>query len=126
MSRDGKHRAYRWGHAAEWLAMAWLICKGYRILEHRCRTRMGEVDIVAFRRDTLVLVEVKARPDMGEALASVTRRQRKRIVRAGNAIVAKRRYLSDCSVRYDVIAVAGPFRVRHIINAWGEEVLDGA
>ncbi len=35
------------GRWAEWLAMVWLSCKGYRLLDHRARTAAGEIDLVA-------------------------------------------------------------------------------
>jgi putative endonuclease len=55
-------------HAAEWA----LRLKGYRILARRWSGRGGEIDIVARRGALIVFVEVKARPDAGQALAAIT------------------------------------------------------
>jgi putative endonuclease len=42
-----RQQAERRGRAAEWAAMLFLLCKGYRILGHRLRTPYGEVDLAA-------------------------------------------------------------------------------
>lgn len=49
------------GSLGENYAVSLLKKKGYRILEKNFRTKLGEIDIIALDRDTLVFVEVKAR-----------------------------------------------------------------
>jgi hypothetical protein len=61
-------RAERRGRVAEWAAVIFLMCKGYRILGHRLRTPYGEVDVAAWKSGVLVIVEVKARIRMTPAL----------------------------------------------------------
>lgn len=58
MSRQQAERHGRWAESA---AALYLRCKGYQILARRARTRLGEIDIVARRGDTLIFVEVKMR-----------------------------------------------------------------
>jgi putative endonuclease len=48
----------KWGEAA---AAAYLLAKGYQILEKNTRTPYGEIDIVASIEGVTVFVEVKAR-----------------------------------------------------------------
>lgn len=43
--------AFQTGISAESRASAYLLAKGYRILARRFRTRYGEIDIVARRRN---------------------------------------------------------------------------
>src|SRR6202165_6265003 len=64
--------AFRLGISAESRAAAFLIAKGYRIAARRWRSPVGEVDIVARRRNVLVFVEVKARNHLDDAAYSVT------------------------------------------------------
>ena len=59
--RPERVAAFRVGLSAESRAAAYLIAKGYRILARRWKTPLGEIDIVARRRYTLIFVEVKAR-----------------------------------------------------------------
>lgn len=115
-----RQRAYRFGHLAEWLVIAVLCVKGYRILGRRVKTKWGEIDILARRGRTLAVIEVKARRRLSDALESLTTRQQQRIVNAAKASLAKRRDLSDASVRFDLMAVAWPGRWRHIKDAWRE------
>jgi hypothetical protein len=52
--------AFRLGISAESRAAAFLIAKGFRILARCWRSPVGEIDIIARRRQLLIFVEVKA------------------------------------------------------------------
>jgi len=72
MSEGGKrHKAYRRGHSAERLAALALMLKGYRIVGRRYRTKLGEIDPIARRGDVVLIVEVKARATLEQAMDSV-------------------------------------------------------
>lgn len=105
-----RRRAQSWGLAAETWAALWLRLKGYRILARRERTPAGEIDLVVRRGDTLVAVEVKARPSMEAAVAAVSTRQRLRIARALDLVAARDPALAVLARRLDLIAVR-PWRV---------------
>lgn len=112
-----RRAAERRGRWAEWLAGAWLMAKGYRLLAHRARTPFGEVDLAALKRDLLVIVEVKARPDTRSALEAVTDRQRRRLAHAA-VILAHRWRLARLRIRFDIVVVR-PFRwPLHVLDAW--------
>jgi len=72
----------QFGLSAESGATACLLIKGYRILARRYKTPVGEIDIIARRRGTLVFVEVKARKSLDDAAAALTARQQARIIDA--------------------------------------------
>jgi putative endonuclease len=110
--------ARRSGRRGEVLAALWLMLKGYRILGFRLRTPQGEIDLLAFRRGVLAVVEVKRRTGLAEALEAVTPEQRERLRRAGAAIAARRRTLSGASVRLDLLALAPGKLPRHHPDAW--------
>src|ERR1700754_1036946 len=80
--RPERVAAFRVGLSAESRAAAFMIAKGYRILARRFRTPVGEIDIVAGRRNTLVFVEGKARNSLDAAAEAVPARSRQRIVAA--------------------------------------------
>ena len=63
--------AVRFGRAAESLCATRLTLSGYRVLTRGYRVPVGEIDIVARRRDLLVFVEVKARAVLDDAMAAV-------------------------------------------------------
>jgi putative endonuclease len=67
---------------------------------------VGEIDIVADDRGTLVFVEVKERrgESHGTAVEAVTLEKQRRVVRAAR-IYAASRGLSERPVRFDVVAI---------------------
>jgi putative endonuclease len=112
-------RARETGRFAECLAAAWLLAKGWRILGFRLKTPQGEIDLLARKGGVLAVVEVKTRPTLEESLACVSPAQQARMRRAGEAIAARRRDLSQLFVRLDMVALAPGRRPRHIADAWG-------
>ncbi len=116
-----RKRAWQRGRTAERICVFWLICLGYRIVSQRLRTPVGEIDIVARRGKTLAIIEVKARSDKAKALGSISPRQRKRLQRAVQWLIASRPDLSSLSIRFDVIAIV-PWRLpARVIDAWRPE-----
>ena len=113
-----KTKAYRFGLYAEILAAMYLMLRGYRIVAWRYKTKVGEVDLIACRKKTLVFVEVKARQELSTALESVTAQMRKRITAAANSFLIKHPQYQNSEMRFDVVAVALPFSVQHLDNAW--------
>ncbi|MEQ9815290.1 MAG: YraN family protein, partial [Azospirillaceae bacterium] len=81
---DGARRrlAERRGRRAEGVAALWLRLKGYRVLDRRVRTPVGEIDLVLRRGGTLVFAEVKRRVALADGMAAVGPAQRRRIGRA--------------------------------------------
>jgi putative endonuclease len=73
---------YRRGRFSELIAAAALLARGYRILERRCRTPYGEIDIIAVRANRLAFVEVKRRATREEAESALTQYQARRVARA--------------------------------------------
>jgi putative endonuclease len=110
--------AFRLGISAESRAAAFLLAKGFRIVARRWKSPVGEIDIVARRRQLLVFVEVKARERLDDAAWSVTDRQRSRIIAAAEAWLARYPDPNIRDVRFDAMLVA-PGRVpRHIPAAF--------
>jgi putative endonuclease len=106
------------GRRSEWLAALLLLAKGYRILGFRLKTPQGEIDILALRGDTLVVVEVKRRTSLEAALEAVTWEQRARLRRAGANLAARRPQLKGAAVRLDLVALAPARFPVHIPDAW--------
>jgi putative endonuclease len=87
---------------------AWLLrAKGYRIEARNWRCPLGEIDIVAWHRDTLVFVEVKTRTggSAGAPEEAVTGEKQRRLVRLAQAYLGRRAEPPPC--RFDVVAVSG-------------------
>jgi len=110
--------AFGLGISAESRAAAWLIAHGYRILARRWKCRLGEIDIIAARRHTLIFVEVKARATLDEAAESVTGRQQRRIAAAAEVWLADNPLPAIRDIRFDAILVAPGKLPRHIQAAF--------
>lgn len=117
---EEKRSAYDQGLWAETAAAIWLSLKGYKIIKRRYKTPVGEIDIIARRRNLLAVVEVKARASESEALESVRPQSRRRIENAARHFLARHPGYAAFDVRFDVIAVSGAISVLHLDNAWLE------
>lgn len=113
-----RQAAFNRGISAESLAAAWLIGKGFRILQRRFRCAAGEIDIVAGRRHMIVFVEVKARATLDGAAWSVTPRQRNRIAAAAEIWLANNPKAKFTDLRFDAILIAPGKLPRHIPGAF--------
>jgi putative endonuclease len=116
--RPERQVAFALGLSAESRAAAYLIAKGYRIVARRFRSPVGEIDIVARRRGTLIFVEVKARERLDDAAEAVIPRQQRRIVAAAEAWLAAHPDDMNCDMRFDVMLVAPKSLPRHIQAAF--------
>ena len=110
--------AFRTGVSAESRAAAFLMAKGYRILEKRFRTRYGEIDIVARRRNLVAFIEVKARASLDEAAYAVTARQQVRIVAAAQAWLMAHPEHANFDLRFDAVLIAPRRLPRHLLAAF--------
>ncbi|HZL41391.1 MAG TPA: YraN family protein [Pseudolabrys sp.] len=117
-ARPEKIAAFGLGISAESRAAVWLIAHGYRILARRWRSPLGEIDIIAARRHTLIFVEVKARPTLDGAAESVTERQKQRIAATAEIWLANNPNTGIRDIRFDAILVAPGKLPRHIPAAF--------
>ncbi|RWF87252.1 MAG: YraN family protein, partial [Mesorhizobium sp.] len=79
--------------------------KGYRILARRHRTRFGEIDLIARRGDLVLIVEVKARRTLMEAMEAVRYESERRIESAADLWLSSQSDYGRLSVRFDLVAV---------------------
>ncbi len=115
-----RQQAERRGRTAEWVAMAYLMCKGYRILGHRLRTPHGEVDVAAWKDSALVIVEVKARKTYDAGAYAVTPMAQQRIARAAQTLAGRWR-LTSAPIRFDLVVIGSGLLPRHERGAWYDE-----
>jgi putative endonuclease len=118
-ARDNhRRRAWQDGRWAESLAVLRLRLSGYRILARNWRSPVGEIDIVARRGDVLVIIEVKSRADLTQALGSISPRQRARLTRAALSFQAGRTDCARLTLRFDVMAFGQGRWPQHVKEAW--------
>jgi putative endonuclease len=98
------------GATAEELAAQFLQTRGLVVLARNLRCRAGEIDLVCLDDDVLAIVEVRqrARLDFGGALASVTARKQRKILRATRFLLLRQVEWRAYAIRFDVLALEGP------------------
>ncbi|HEX5444470.1 MAG TPA: YraN family protein [Pirellulales bacterium] len=101
------------GERGEALAARWLRRHGCQIIARRCRGHLGEIDLVAVEKRTVVFVEVKTRQsqDAGHPGDAVDVPKQRRLTRLAVAYLRKHDLL-EYPARFDVVAVTWPHR-RH-------------
>ena len=109
--------AEKQGREGEGRAAAWLMLKGWRILDKRVRTPAGEIDLVAKRGNLVAFIEVKWRRKKEELDFAVDEYRLRRVAAATEA-VAHRYATGGEDIRVDVILLAPGTMPRHIVNAW--------
>ena len=119
---DRREMTFLRGHRAEWIALLFLISKGYRPLARRYAASGGEIDLIVRRGDTIAFVEVKARGTMEDALSAITATKRRRFSRAARAWLARHPWAAAKTWRADAVFVA-PRRIpQHIACAFDLEI----
>jgi putative endonuclease len=95
-----------------------LAADGWTILARRLRTEAGEIDVVAATEDLLAIVEVKARPTLGEAAFALGARQKARLLAAAEIVLAEHPEWAREGMRFDLVVVDAAGSVRRIADAF--------
>lgn len=95
----------RLGEKGERLAVKFLKKKGYKIIKQNYKTPIGEIDIIARDRETLVFIEVKTRDSIvyGLPFEAVNRTKKRKI--ANVALLYLKRFKEMPPCRFDVISI---------------------
>jgi putative endonuclease len=100
------HQRQRLGAEGERRAEAFLRAERYTIVERNYRCPLGEIDLVALDRGTVVFVEVKTRTGAGHGtpLEAVDGRKQRQLQRAAQYYLTTHRLLGR-DARFDVVGV---------------------
>lgn len=101
---------YRRGHTAEFVAAAFLMAKGHRILARRFKTSAGEIDLITLKAGRVGFAEVKRRASLAECEASITPKLRQRVRRASDQWMAKHARYHRHDIGFDLVFVL-PWKV---------------
>ena len=94
------------GRKGEEVALRFLKKNGYKIIEKNYVCKMGEMDIIAREKDTLVFVEVKTRTSMvfGPPQLAVNSTKQMQLSKVALYFLKEKR-LEEVKARFDVVAV---------------------
>ena len=110
------------GHMGEAVAAKYYIRQGYLLLNHNYRTRMGELDLILYKADTIVFAEVKTRTSAQRAAPAeaVDYYKQQKIIKTAQSYLLEHRL--DGEIAFDVIEVllsgGKVLSVNHIENAF--------
>jgi putative endonuclease len=103
------------GKKGEEIALRFLKKKGYKIIERNYVCKLGEMDIIAREKDTLVFVEVKTRTSMAFGPPQLAVNSTKQMQLSKVALYfLKEKQLEDIKARFDVVAI--------LLRPKGEEI----
>jgi len=93
------------GSEGEELAGKFLKKNGYILIQKNYKTPMGEIDIIARDKETLVFLEVKTRESLefGMPFEAVNYRKRQKIAKV--ALSYLKRFKETPSCRFDVLSI---------------------
>jgi len=96
----------KFGEKGETLAAKYLKKRGYKIIEQNYRTPLGEIDIIAKEKNTIVFVEVKSRRSIrfGSPKWAVTPKKQRKISMVALHYLKTTKQTTD-KARFDVVSI---------------------
>ncbi len=93
------------GQKGEELARKFLSKKGFKIVDTNWTFGKDEIDIVAYDKEYLVIVEVKTRRSnyFGEPYFAVTKKKQEFLIRAAQAYITRKDI--DNEARFDIVSI---------------------
>lgn len=107
------------GAEGEERAAAFLVQKGFTLIERNYRSKLGELDLVAEAPDkTLCFIEVKSAKSLnwGDPSFNVNNKKQRQIWKLAEQYLAVRK-IKDRACRFDVVSVDGS-RITHYPDAF--------
>ena len=104
-----ENERHKFGQKSEIIAARYLKQKGYKIITQNYRTKLGEIDIIAKEKDTIVFVEVKARRSwrFGTPKGALTPKKQRKISMVALCYL-KANQQTRAKARFDVVTIHNP------------------
>ena len=95
------------GNEAEDAAAMMLQTEGLQILVRNYRCKLGEIDIIAREKHTLVFIEVRQRRHggFGSGFDSVDYRKQQKLIRTARLFLQQRKFFDQYPCRFDIVSV---------------------
>jgi putative endonuclease len=114
------------GTEGEQIALSFIKNRGYTILAKNYRSPVGEIDIIARKKDLVSFIEVKTRQSshFGHPEEAVQRKKMRRIIRTAQHYLVVHNLYDKVEIRFDVLSLVKKdttFTVEYFENAFREE-----
>ena len=110
-----------YGKTSEIIASNFLKQKGYKILATNYKNKIGEIDIIAKDKKTIVFIEVKARNSkaFGHPFEAIDSEKQLKIRRVAELYLITK-HLTESPCRFDAISILGTedYEIEHIENVF--------
>ena len=107
------------GLTGEYFVILFYLFFGFRVIKHRYKNKLGEIDLILRRGRVIVFCEVKTRigmlVDMNNVENIVTKNQMDRIIRSGINFMKNARY-KGFEYRFDIALVSSFWKKPLIIK----------
>lgn len=100
-----RKRRHHSGVRAETIVAVVYMATGHRILGRRFKTPVGEIDLIAIRKNRVAFIEVKRRQTTEEAEDAITLTMRRRVRRAADLWLARNPQYREFDVGFDLVFV---------------------
>lgn len=107
-----KFTSYTLGLISELYAIFFLILKGYKILNWRYKTKIGEIDIIAIKKNIIHIIEVKYRNSQIDLNNLIQPKQIKRIKNA-YLLFSKANKYHELEINLDLITIMKFGKITH-------------
>lgn len=115
---NAKYFNYIYGIYGEFFAILILTFKGYILLKRRYRNKISEIDLIFYKQNTIIFVEVKSRKNIKDCYSIVKNNQVKNIKKSAEIFIRDNKKLKNCYSRFDIFILDGFFKFNHIINSF--------
>jgi putative endonuclease len=114
-SKTPTHLAH--GKQAEIIARKFLTASGLKLVEKNFSTKSGEIDLIMLDGKCMVFVEVRYRQStkFGLPQETVIRSKQRKITKAAQQYLIRKRLSDQCECRFDIVAIHGTIP-NHNIN----------
>lgn len=105
------------GKQAEAIAKNYLVARGLKLVKKNFSCKSGEIDLVMKDGKCLVFVEVRYRQNtkFGLPEETVVKSKQRKIVKAAQQYLIRKRLSDQCECRFDIVAIHGTIP-NHDIN----------
>lgn len=97
------------GDKAERIATAYLLKKGYQLIQSQFSCKCGEIDIIVKNHNTLVFVEVRSltKTQPVHPFESISWHKQQKIIRTAKFFLVQNYWATKYNCRFDAIAIFG-------------------
>lgn len=106
------------GLYAEYLCKMYLKKHKWKIIKSNYRNKLGEIDIIAAKENTLVAFEVKFRSNSHMLYWAISKQQQSRIYNAFSLFLKQKSCYNNYNKRFDALLVDSNFKIEHMENIY--------